>query len=37
MSGVKRPEHEAYHSFSSIGEVKNEFLEIYLYSAYMPS
>jgi hypothetical protein len=37
LSGVKRPEREADHSFPSTAEAKKEFLELYLYSAYMPS
>jgi hypothetical protein len=35
LSGVKRPEREADHSFPYTAEIKKEFLELYLYSAYM--
>ena len=37
LSGVKLPEREADHSFPFTAEGKKEFLELSLYSAYVPS
>jgi len=37
LSGVKRPEREADHSFPSAVEAKKDFLELYLYPACMHS